>query len=199
VYPILENLKSLGLVVLEHKGFKQFYTATEPKKLEVLVEERKKKFHNALPDFNQLVNLQSHGDVIKQYEGLKAIKQVYENLITDIKPHQDYLIITDQEKWLNLDKDYFMDFTERRAKLPINIKMLQIESKTSRWFKQYEKNFNYQIKFLPKDTNLTVNLVITPQKLVIHQLTPPISAWVIENKSSIELHTQLFNVIWNLL
>jgi hypothetical protein len=92
-----------------------------------------------------------------------------------------------------------MDFTKRRARLPINIKMLQIENKTSHWFKQYEKNFNYQIKFLPKNTSLSVNLVITPQRLVLHQLTPPIQAWVIENKHSITLHQEIFKVLWNIL
>lgn len=199
-YPIIERLKKIGLMVEEVKGFKTFYLAEPPEKLELVLEERKAKFKNALPDFSKLYNLQGNHDVIKRYEGLQAVKSVYEDLLRNIQPHEDYLIIADQANWLKLDKDYFMNFSRRRAKLPIRIRMLQVPSPEAGWFKKYEKNFNLQIKFLPKDFSvLTTNLVVIPKMLIIHQIIPPVSAMVIENKSAIMLHQQLFELIWQSL
>jgi len=199
VYPIIERLKNFGLMAEEIKGFKTFYIAESPEKLELILEERKAKFKDSLPDFSKLYNLQGQHEVIKRYDGLQAVKSVYEDLLRTIKPHEDFLIIADQTKWMSLDEKYFTDFIKRRAKLPIRIRMLQIDTPTSRWFKKYEKNFNYTIKFLPKGTELTTNLVVIPEMLVIHQIIPPIMAMVVENKSVIQLHRQLFEVIWQSL
>lgn len=200
VYPVIERLKKFGLMAEEVKGFKTFYHAQPPEKLELVLEERRAKFKDALPDFSKLYNLQGEHDVIKRYEGLQAVKSVYEDLLRNIQPHEEYLIIADQANWLRLDKDYFMDFSRRRAKLPINIRMLQVYSPEAEWFKKYEKNFNLKIKFLPKNlTSLVTNLVVIPKMLVIHQIVPPISAMVIENKSAIMLHRQLFEIIWDSL
>lgn len=200
VYPVIDRLQNLGLIVEEIKGFKTLYQAEPPEKLELVLEERKAKFKNALPDFSKLYNLQGRHDLIKRYDGLQAVKSVYEDLLKNIRPGQDYLIIADQANWLKLDKDYFMDFSRRRAKLPIHIRMLQVLSPEAEWFKKYEKNFNLQIKFLPENLiSMPTNLVVIPKMLVIHQIIPPISATVIENKSAISLHQQLFKIIWNSL
>ena len=106
------------------------------------------------------------------------------------------MVISDQKKWIEADEKFFKNFTERRAKLNINIRLLLQESETAREFKKFEKNYNERIKILPKGTSLTTNLVVIPQKVVIHQMTPPIMAIVIENKSIIQLHKELFEIIW---
>src|SRR5205823_4813454 len=113
-----------------------------------------------LPEFSALYNLRGGESFIKYYQGLESIKSVYESLITDIKPHEDYLIVSDQSKWLKLDEVYFRKFAERRAKLPINIRMLQVDTPVAQEFKKLEKNLNYKMKFLPIGTNLITNLVI---------------------------------------
>lgn len=200
VYPVVERLKNIGLMSEEIKGFKTFYKAEPPDKLELILEEHKAKFKDSLPDFSKLYNLQGEHDVIKRYDGLQAVKSVYEDLLKNIQPHEDYLVIADQASWLKLDEDYFMDFSKRRAKLPIDIRMFQTNNPKSRWFKKHEKNFNLKIKFLPKNiTEMATNLVIIPKMLVIHQIIPPISALVIENKSAIQLHRQLFEILWQTL
>ncbi|MBI4054380.1 MAG: hypothetical protein HY397_03575, partial [Candidatus Doudnabacteria bacterium] len=128
VYPVMERLKKVGLLAEEIKGFKTLYQAEPPAKLELILEERRAKFKNALPDFSKLYNLQGRHDLIRRYDGLQAVKMVYEDLLKTIRPHEDYLIIADQANWLKLDKNYFLDFSYRRAKLPINIRMLQVQS-----------------------------------------------------------------------
>ncbi len=199
VYSVIESLKKKGLINIEVRGLKQLYAAEHPKKLSGLLDSRKQQFQGLLPELTALYNLKGGESFIKCYEGLEGIKSVYENLLQSIRPREEYLVITNQEHWLNLDQPYFQRFIERRAKLPITPRLLFTDSPVAREHKKFEKNYNEKVKILPKDTSLTTNLVITPQRVVIHQLTPPLMAIVIENKSVIEMHKELFEMIWQSL
>jgi sugar-specific transcriptional regulator TrmB len=196
VYSVIESLEYKGLMNVEIKGLKKLYVPAAPEKLESILEARKDRFRNLLPEFSALYNLQGGESFIKYYQGLESVKSIYESLIRDIKPHEDYLIVSDQQRWQDADKEYFLDFTKRRAKLPINIRLLLQDSPAAREAKKFEKNYNEKVKILPAGTNLTTNLVVTPQRALIHQLVPPILGIVIENKSVIQMHKEMFEIIW---
>jgi HTH-type transcriptional regulator, sugar sensing transcriptional regulator len=197
VYAVVEALKHKGLMNIEVRGFKTLYAAQDPERLLSLLETRKEVVKKAMPDFAGLYNLKGGESTIKYYEGLEGIKSVYETLLTDIQPHEDYLVITNQQQWYDLDQKYFQDFIERRAKLPIRVRMLMQDSSAARMIKEFQRNFNLEAKILPVGTDLITNLVVIPERIVIHQLTAPVSATVIENKSVIQMHQQFFELIWN--
>jgi len=199
IYSVMDSLKEKGLASVELKGFKSLYVAESPEKLEHVLESRKNKFKKNLDDFLSIYNKGGGETLIKIYEGLEATKSIYNGLLEDIKSGEDYLIISDMKKAFDLDKEFFNDLRERRAKLPIKVKVLISDSGTEEGqdFKKYEKNYNLKAKFLPTNTKLTTNLVITPQRVLIHQLEPPIMAIIIENKSTIKMHQELFDVMWN--
>ena len=199
VYSVIETLKQKGLVNIQVNGFKKKFVAEKPEKLEIMLEIKRKKLKSLLPEFSALYNLQGGESFLKNYEGLEAVKGVYESLINDIKPGEDYLVFSSQDDWLSLDKEYFMDFLHRRAKLPINIRMIFTDTPLAHEWKKMAKNLNSSIKILPEDVGFKSNLVITPQRLLIHQLTPPIMGIVIENKSVIKLHKEMYEVIWKSL
>lgn len=196
IYSIIESLKQKGLMMIEMHGWKKLFTAEDPRKLEQVLDMKKKELKNSLPEFLSLYNLKSDESTLKYFEGLEAVKSVYESLIQDIKPHEDYLVITRQEAWLKLDEKYFLDFIKKRAKLNVNIKMLLQDSPIAREHKKFEQNYNEKIKILPANNPFTTNLIITPQKVVIHQLVAPVMAIVIENKNIIRMNQEMFNLIW---
>ncbi len=198
-YNIIESLKLLGLVKSELAGWKKLLVAIDPEQLGNLLEQRRKKFQENLQEFQVLSHTKEKGGVIQYYEGLEAVKSVYESLIKDIQPHEDYLIISNIDDWYRLDPQYFEKFTRRRAKLNIKIRLLLIDSPVAKKYQQMQKNYNQTIKILPKNTKFKVNLVVTPQRIAIHQLTMPIMAIVIENKSIITMQQQLFEVICQIL
>ncbi|PCI20915.1 hypothetical protein COB64_01520 [Candidatus Wolfebacteria bacterium] len=196
VYSIVESLKQKGLLNIELKGIKQLYVAENPEKLESVLEKRKDEFKNNLPEFLALYNLSGGESFIKYHEGLESVKSIYESLLKEVRPKEDYLVIGSQERWFELDPKFFQSFIEKRAKLNINTRLLFQDSKIARDHKRFEKNYNEQVKILPKETMLSTNLVLTSKKLVIQQLHPPIMAIVIENKSIIKMHKELFEIIW---
>ncbi len=196
VYTVIDSLKQKGLVNLEIKGFKTLFVAETPERLEGMLKRKTEELREVLPDLTALFNLKGGEGKIKFYEGLTAVKSVYEMLLDEIRPHEDYLVIGEQELWYTLDKDYFQKFIERRAKLNITIRLLFRDSRLAREHQKKERNFNEKIKILPSQTLLTTNTVITPEMLVIHQLTPPITAIVIKNKSAIQTQREFFEIIW---
>jgi HTH-type transcriptional regulator, sugar sensing transcriptional regulator len=197
VYSVIESLKQKGLMNIQIQGFKKKFVAENPDKLEAILETRRKKLRSALPEFAALYNLQGEESVIKYYEGIESVKGVYESLIRDIKPHEDYLVMGNQDQWLNLDREFLLDFIQRRAKLPIKIRMLMQDTETGREFKKNERNYNSTVRILPEGTKLTTNLVITPQRVLIHQLTAPVIGIVIENKNVIQMHKETYEIVWN--
>lgn len=199
VYSDIESLQKKGLLHIESRGFKKSYVAESPDKLENVLELRKERFKSLLPEFSALYNLKGGESFVKYYEGLPAVKNVYESLVTDIKPHEKYFVISDLEKWYALDPEYFEDFRKRRAKLNIDIRMLLLDSEMARKDVQFQKNYNMKIKLLPQTSTLVTNMIVTPQRVAIHQLAAPVMAIVIENKSIIQMQQQLFEIIWNSL
>ncbi len=195
-YSMIESLKQKGLMNIEVKGLKKLYVAENPEKLEKIMEFRKNIFKDLLPEFTAIYNLKTGQGFIKYYEGIEGIKTVYENLIKDIKPHDFYLILSDMKQWYALDQDYFEDFLKRRAKIPLEIRALFQNSEIARKLQKSKPIYKADVKILPEKTSLTTNLVITPQKVVIHQLTEPALAIVIENKNVIQMHKEMFEIMW---
>jgi len=142
VYTVIESLKEKGLMNIEIKGFKQHYVSENPDRLEEVLEQRKKELNKKIPELQALFNLKGEEGSIKYYEGLEGIKSVYEGMIKDIKPHEDYVVISNLDKVLELDEKWFKDFFDRRAKLNINIRLLLQDTEKAREFKKYAKNIN---------------------------------------------------------
>ncbi len=196
VYGLVTQLKHAGMMFVEIKGLKKLYTATHPEKLRELLSVRKNNFEKQFPELEALYNLKGSGSLIKYYEGLNAVKGVYEDLLNDVQPNDEYLVLSDQEQWQSLDEEYFKDFLERRAKLPIKIKMLLQDTPTARHSLKYQKNYNCEVRILPAHIKLSTNLIIIPQRVVIHQLISPVFATTIENPSIIKMHKESFSIMW---
>lgn len=203
VYPLLESLRRAGLVHEELRGFKKVFVAENPRELESMLEARRRTLQDALPELSALYNLKSGDDTIRFFEGIEATKSIYESLLADIRPNEDYMVYSAMTAWYNLDPEYLEKFTLRRGELSrrlgFRIRLLLQDSPITRRHKKNEKTYNEKIKILPSSVSLTTNVVVIPRKGVIHQLVPPIHAMVIHNPNVIRLHRETFELLWNLL
>lgn len=199
IYSVIDSLTQRGLVTIAQRGFKKYYQAAPPEKLESIVEDGKRQFTAILPEIQALYNLGDTESFIKYYHGIESVKSVYESLLKEVKPGDDYLIISNPERWHKLAPEFFSDFLARRSILPIKVRTLFEDVPWGRKRKDQRIDKNQEIKFLPKGTNLSTNLVVIPTKVVVHQLLPPVMAIVIENKSIIQLHRETFEVMWKAL
>lgn len=196
VYGLVDSLKEKGLLRIELRGLKQLYAAENPERLEVMLERRKDQFSKVLPEFQALYGLKGGESVIKYYTGITAMQKIYWDSLSELRPYEEYLVIANQEKWYNIDPKFSLSYIEERAKKPIVIRELFQDSPIAREHKKIERNFNAQIKILPEANPFNIDTVLLPNKMITFELTPPYITVVIENKSLISLHKEMFEIIW---
>jgi len=197
VYDVVDSLKHKGLMQIVPAGLKQLYKAESPERLETVLENRKLEFSARLPELMAMYSLEGGESNIKFYTGLKSMKQIYLDTLKEIKYGDEYLIITDQEKWFNLDREFWMkEYIQERAKLPCKTRLISTNSELALEHKKFEKNYNEEFKIFAIDTKINVDVVITSNKLIVVDLIPPLTTLVIENKNIIQLQKQMFEIIW---
>ncbi len=196
VYRIVETLKNRGLMSMGLAGLKNVYIAESPEKLEIMLERRTKELKSQLPELLGLYNLKGSESLIKYYTGVEAMKQLYRETLRDIKSGEDYLVITNQEKWHAIDPSFAQSYIEDRAKLNIKTRLLFQDSPIAREHKKFERNFNEEVRILPERTALNVDTILMPNKLIVLDLGEPYMTVVIENKSIVDLHKEMFELVW---
>jgi sugar-specific transcriptional regulator TrmB len=197
VYGIVESLQNKGLMRIDLQGLKQLYTAESPEKLDIILENKKREFSSKLPDFMALYKLKGGESSIKYYSGLRSMKQIYLETLNDVRPGDEYLIITNQKKWFELDPDFWMkEYIEERAKLPCKTRLLSQDSDIAREHQKFQRNFNEEFRIFKEGVSINIDMVITPNKIIIVDLSPTLTTLVIENKNIIELQKQMFEILW---
>jgi len=196
VYSIVESLKIKGLMNLEVMGFKTRYAAAPPAALKAVLSNRLTVLDNCMSEFAEVYNTRNEYSIIRQYEGLPAIRGLYEELLDTVKPKDDYLVLTDLAKWESLDPRFFINFIRRRASKQLGLRILSVPSKSALRRQTYHRERGEHLRFLPKEMNLNTNLIITPKYVVFHQLVPPMDAIMLNNRRVIQLQMQIFDIIW---
>jgi sugar-specific transcriptional regulator TrmB len=198
VYEVITSLIQKGLMKKEIKGFKTLYASEHPERLENTLDSKRAILSRVLPELEGMYNLKGSESTIKYYEGLKAIENIYDELLADLKPHDFYYAISNIAEWQELDEEFFIgSHVEKRADMKIQTKLLFTDSPSAEKRLATQKNFNEEVRLLTKNSDIHVDLVVTPYKLVMFQLKQPLVAIVIENRSMIEMHTSMFNMLWN--
>ena len=199
VYDVVESLQQKGLVRVEIQGYKKRFAAENPKRLSNVLKQQEEDLKSQMPDLLSLYNTKQQGSIIKYYKGEESLKGVYEDLVKDIKPGEDYLIISNGPAVIENYGKWFENFIEKRSKLNIQIRAILQDTLWARENQKTTKKYNMEIKVLPKGVKLDVNSVITPQRILINQTTKPVLGIVIENKSVINMQKNIFELLWNSL
>ncbi len=197
VYDIVDKLIKKGLMFTEKSGWKTYYRAAHPEKIENIISRQKQVLEKIMPELENLYKIDGVQSFIREYHGMDAARDVYNDILKNIQWNQDYYVISNQEKWLNLDTEFFLNFTKKRAKFSINIKLLLQDSPSARKHQKIQKQLNEEIRILPKNIQLDINLIITQDSVILHQLAEPIKITVIKNPYISNMHKQLFEIMWN--
>lgn len=197
VYTIIDSLKQKGLFFIELRGFKQWFTPAPPEKLEEIINTKKNLLTNLLPELNSIHHYGNTESVMRCYDGKNGVITSYKNLLDELKVGDYYLVVSDPKKWEDLDKKEMQKMAERRSKMHLDTRLLLQQSDRAEFYKNNSVRLNQKVFFLPKDTNLTTNLIITPKKVLIHQLVPQIMTIEIENRGVIQMHKEMFEVMWS--
>ncbi len=198
VYEIVEALEHKGLMKKEIHGLKTLFSPEHPDRLENTLSRKREALTKLLPELESKYHLKGSGSTIKYYEGLSAIKNLYGDLAHELKPTDFYYVVSNTAEWEAIDDNYFRkEHVEIFSQKRVDRRVLFVDSPEAQARKKYERNFNEVVKILPPDSNIHVDLCITPYKLVIFQLHQPLVALVIENETMITTQKVMFELLWD--
>lgn len=199
VYLTLESLQEKGFVHVEYAGLKRKFVAASPEIFEEKLAALKTTYYKSLPELLSLHKLKGSTGLIKYYEGLDGLKSLYETTLRELRTNDPYYIITKQENWYDLDAEWFEHFIERRSKRKLDTRIIFQESERAHRNISLQHALNQKVKILTGPTTYTSDVIICPQRYVVHSLTPPITAVSIENKDIVETQIQIFLSLWDSL
>ncbi|MEN9389915.1 MAG: hypothetical protein RLZZ283_15 [Candidatus Parcubacteria bacterium] len=198
VYHALEQLKNRGLIEIQHIGLKQKFAAANPDQFDAIIRDHKRIFDDTLPELLALYNLRGAKSQIKYYEGFAGIKTVYESILRDIRSGDPYYVTGSQDSWVEHNEiSWLENFIERRARRSIDARIILPDTERSRFNLKMDRAWNQTTRLVKEP--LDTDMVLTPQRYVVHDFTPPITTIVIENQNIIKSQFTLFRYIWDSL
>jgi sugar-specific transcriptional regulator TrmB len=198
VYRLLEELITARLFIKVEQGWKVYYEAAHPKSLYQLLGYKTQLLDTNFASINNLYTAKNTAG-FQYYEGLKEIKVLYQQILSEVEFMQDYLVLGNHDLFLSLDKAFFESFIRDRNNKNPNIKMVFPESEVAREAIKYQDRPNVQIKLMQNANIYKQNIIITPTKVIIHNLEQPTSAIVLSQENIVVSFKSLFYMIWGLM
>lgn len=197
IYSVLGSLRHRGLVSTQPKGAKHVFVAESPDHLEKLLQQKKTMLQSILPDlFSMHMHLENKDTLIKHFQGLEGIKTALDNLLKLYTPGDYYYVITDQEKWYELDPIYARTFLGKRKEIQSQPKMILQDNTFAREYIDTKISRNEQAKILTNEYQFEADLIITPKIIAVSQTVHPLNTLTIENEAIIGVCRQMFELVW---
>lgn len=133
IYLSLENLQKKGLISTLKKNGKVLYFAEDPRKLEQLMEERKTRISQLMPELLTFARFIDSKPEVRFFEGTEGIKEVFNDALN--YPGQEVLMWYSESYIKDFEAAFFSDYyvPARRAKkisaraiLPDNAEMREL-------------------------------------------------------------------------
>ena len=197
IYDALERLLEKEMVSSVLKNNKKHYTATDPKRLEILAKQRLFNIQKIIPKLESFQNLEKENINVELHRGTYVYKTMLKDILSTLKNNSEVLIFgIDDDILMNLDKHYLTHVKQyfnqaylKHIKERIIIKEkgnVLKEAKTSAY------------RFLPKKVFGNTAFEVYGNKVAILLWGRPHHLILIESKEVAESYRKQFGLIWKL-
>ncbi len=193
VYNCLTTLIQKGLASFVYVGMKNLYKAKNPDFLKKLVDGQRDDVLKIIPELNNYLTNVSSENLLEIYKGAEGIKTAILEILKNASENSDYMIISDREKLINLDKNFPFTFI-KNYKANLNFKLLLTENNKDS--KIYLPKNRTTKKYLPKGFKINSNITIQGNTVLIQKMNAPYFAIKINSKEVADTYNQLFELIW---
>jgi len=191
-YDILSDLMDKQLVSYFDKNNRRRYTATDPASLQEVLKTRLHHLQEVLPELRSIYNRSPIKPKISYFEGKEGLISVYEQTNNT----KELLAIASPSHIEEHLADYFADHTARLLKRKIKVReLITTEETAPAYLEQYKKPLQ-EARFLPKEINLTTDMMIFDNKLAMISYEGNLHAVVIESSSIVDTQRALFELLW---
>lgn len=201
-YPILERLEKIGLVGRLKKKGKTVYRAASPNKFIDILDDKKERIKEVLPDLKSLFALSEGRPSVKMFAGAEGLKTVLNTILDEATT--EVLIFSDGESFLKNIPGWADAYVLKRAKKNINTRLVL---KSSPYNIQAVKNLKEgktekakatKMRLLPASYDLDCSgFDIYNNKVVLYSFDKQSVAVEIESKVIAKLMRTNFEILWN--
>lgn len=202
-YDILKSLMEQGLATYFNKQSHQYFTAEPPEKLVTALEHRKQEIDSVknqiqenLPTLQSAFNRGGGQPVMKLYEGVKGIRQIFEDVLISVSTSKDkqywiYSSATVKER--KLVYAAMPDFNKKRLTKKIKVQTISlglggelVGLDQRKWLNSKDANLNatHQIIYAGKVAHISLDDAENPVGVVI------------ENEAIFETQKIIFSNLW---
>ncbi|MFA7209589.1 MAG: helix-turn-helix domain-containing protein [Parcubacteria group bacterium] len=196
-YLAVESLKEKGLISMIQRNNITICYAESPKKLTLVLEEKKKALDRIMPELLAFNNLIDRKPKIRYFEGSESYKEVF----NDVLRHPDVEMIGSfNEKFWDYESFFTGYFMPERKKKKIWARMLFRDSPALRHIASEMNAYLSQTKLVPSEKfNIEIEMVVYGQNKVGFVSYDEEIAIIIESQKIHNTQKSLFETIWGLL
>jgi len=191
VYDALERLIEKGLVSYVTENNRKVFEAVSPDRLKITIEEKQKKLLNVIKELNEKYSTDKTEEDASIYRDKNGIKTIFEDIL---KEKKELFIYGGEGKFGEMFPFYYLQWSERRAKLGIRQKIIWTEKVRG---KRKELRL-IEMKFLPESYQFPSMILIYGDKVVTIVWTETPFAFVIKSKEAVKSNMHFFNLLWDI-
>jgi len=198
VYESLNKLIDKGLVGFVIKSNRKYFSAADPNKIFDIIDEEKRKAQQLIPQLKLLKRGKAIEENATVYEGYKGVKSVYDNIVRSLNKGDEILVFGARgadESFMS--KTYFKEYTKRRIKKGIKMKMIFNEDARETG-KFYSDLPNTEVKYMPKDMKTPAAVDIYANNVGTLILKPKPMVFLITSKEVADSYKEFFKLFWRI-
>ncbi|MDO8240624.1 MAG: helix-turn-helix domain-containing protein [Candidatus Moranbacteria bacterium] len=196
-YLAVETLKEKGLMSAYQSNSVTVCYAENPKKLTLVLEEKKKALDKIMPELLAFNNLIDKKPKIKYFEGRDSYKEVFMDIL---KYSNSETLITFNENFWNFDDFFVSYFIPKRKEKKIWARALFHDNAVFRDLKKREQELFLQCKLVPGDKfKVGIEMIIYGNNKVGFVSYEEEMAIIIESQKIHDTQKSFFETIWGLL
>ena len=197
VYRALDELIQQGLVNFVIKSKTKYFSATDPKNILRLWEDKKNKLSSLIPE---LEALDSNSDLqeTKMYIGWKGIQTAFNSIFEILPKNSEYLAFALGANKNEPDsvKIFFKNFHLKRIEMKYKVKLIVNKSDKNVFETRFKNVKNWQIKYVNNFAPRGIGVYGDTVLIASFERTP--IAVMISSKQVANTFRFMFNSIWNM-
>jgi HTH-type transcriptional regulator, sugar sensing transcriptional regulator len=193
IYDILEELEKKRLLTQTKKGKKRLFLAAEPENLERILEEKKEKLANLMPALKSLINTTGEKPIIRYYEGLEGIKEVYRDTL---KYKGELVAFVTENIISKLGQNFANEYKEKRKKAQISVRVIGPDTLEIIEYKKTDRRDLKETRLVSKDEfPFSIEMNIYGNKLAFMSFSESLGLIVESNEIAKNMRF-LFELAW---
>jgi HTH-type transcriptional regulator, sugar sensing transcriptional regulator len=196
IYPTLEKLIKRGLATYITKSKTKYFRAEEPKRIISILKEKERKFREIIPLMEKRKKEASDLQHAKIYEGFKAIKAMYEDILEDLTKDSFYYVFPFKQEYVDtpLAQRFLRKIHLQLSEFEVDDRMITHSSIR----KEFRKNYSNikGVKFRFTDMEIPLGLIIMDNKVINVIWGERPTAVEIQSRQIAEQYKKFFLDMW---